>query len=737
MCPARLRRTPYELATHVRVMMKSRSLLFLWVLSTSACGLGFSGSDPETSKGPSSGGAAGADGTGGSTPQGATGGGPLAGGGGQAGSTGDLVIPSEHPRLFFDAARREQAVAWFAEHPFQPDAVSDGPTATEAALHYLLSGEQASARSAIDWALSVEVNTSGNGSDIARWDGEGVILVYDWCNAALTDSEQSTLLERWNVYLSELNAQDWGGVGMEGNNYYLGNVRNTLEWAIATYGENDEAQAFLDYGLETRWRDSFLPYAAEFGKGGIMHEGSAYGRRVLAYWTVPLVSAALHGRNLWDETPFFRESVYWLIYSTTPGLSQQPSGEATVSVYETWPSNEDERWLERDLTYNTAQTTLGDYLTPLVSHYAGLPIAGHAARFLELTGAAPESHFVASLAAAEPPRDFAELPLDYFAQGLGMAYAKTAWNGDASALSVQVSTPVGVGHNHLDAGTFQVWRGGHFLSRETVGYTDFIAGYADSEPRDCRDTVGHNGLLYDGRGSIDWQNARPETLSLAAAADHFYIAMDLTGAYTIRDDQAHRELEVVDGQPLGNPGAGRTLREFLFIKPLEALIVLDRMQAAGATPEAVTKTFLLHFPAAPSEPAPGVYLSQTADQALRATTLLPEQTTRRLVDEGGTVGQIRAEIESSGSTETLFLHVLELGDAGATPLTLELVTTTDGQRLILTDAARGTAHFDFAPGVETTGGAFGYAAAGEPTVSALRSDVQPITIDSDGVRWQP
>ena len=75
-----------------------------------------------------------------------------------------------------------------------------------------------------------------------------------------------------------------------------------------------------------------------------------------------------------------------------------------------------------------------------------------------------------------------------------------------------MSTPVGVGHNHLDAGTFQLWRKGRFVTRETVGYAQLIAGYADSAPRDCRDTVGHNGLLYDGRGSIDWRPGRKRSV---------------------------------------------------------------------------------------------------------------------------------------------------------------------------------------------------------------------------------
>src|SRR5688572_13494470 len=128
---------------------------------------------------------------------------------------GDIDIPNAHPRLWWNAERRSTAEAWFASHPFTPGAVDDAGSATDAAFHYLLTGNMASARSAIEWALAVRVVTTGNGSDIARWDGEGVILVFDWCHDAFTASERNELITRWNTYIEELNAQDWGGVGME------------------------------------------------------------------------------------------------------------------------------------------------------------------------------------------------------------------------------------------------------------------------------------------------------------------------------------------------------------------------------------------------------------------------------------------------------------------------------------------------------------------------------------------
>jgi hypothetical protein len=641
---------------------------------------------------------------------------------------GTLSIPTSHPRLWWNAQRIATAQAWYSGAGLSaPASVGSAERAIDAAMHHVLTGDAVAARRAIDWALTVTVNTSGVASDAARWDGEAVILVYDWCHAAMTAGERSTMLTRWNGWLAALDAKDWGGIGMEGNNYYLGYFRNALLWALATYHDNPEAQSFLDHALVTRWKDSYLPYALEHGKGGIMHEGSAYGRRVLRYFTVPLVSSELLGRNLWDESPFFRESVYWLIYSTTPGVTQQKSGASTHPLYETWPYNEDERWYERDPVNNTAQTTLGDYLVPLVAHWQGLPIAGHAQRFLDLTGAAPESRMVRAVRTTAPPVAFDALPLDYYTQGLGMAYAKTSWN-DGFALNAQVSVPVGVGHSHLDAGSFQLWRKGRWLTRETVGYTHQIAAYG-SGTVDCRDPVGHNVLLYGGKGTIDHFHHRPTALRMESAANHYYLAMDLTGAYEVETGWEHREDEV------GNPAAGRTVRELVFIRPLDTLVVFDRMESVGASAATVNKTFLVHFESTPTFDGASSYLGTSGDQQLRVTTVVPQAVARRVVVEGGTVGQQRVEIETNGAAVSHFLHVLQGREQGGADLTINLATTATQYTLTLSHPTRGTATVTFERGIQSTGGSFGYAATGTPTPTPLRTTVQGLKVDYDGVSW--
>ena len=200
---------------------------------------------------------------------------------------GDLMganIPMTHPRLFFTPERLERAKQWYASrHTFTPR--TDRPL--DQMLHYLLTGNKDSARAAISHALGVTFDTGGTASDGARWEGENVVLAYDWCYPEMTDAERTTLRDRWNAYITTLNGKSWGGIGMEGNNYYTGYLRNAIEWGIASYWENDQAAAILQHGLTTRWTESLLPYLASAGLGGVPHEGSQYGRQSLVYYTIP------------------------------------------------------------------------------------------------------------------------------------------------------------------------------------------------------------------------------------------------------------------------------------------------------------------------------------------------------------------------------------------------------------------------------------------------------------------
>ena len=63
------------------------------------------------------------------------------------------------------------------------------------------------------------------------------------------------------------------------SNYNWGYMRNEIDWGIATWGENPQADANLRHGLITRWQNNIAPHFLAAGRGGVFQEGSAYGSR--------------------------------------------------------------------------------------------------------------------------------------------------------------------------------------------------------------------------------------------------------------------------------------------------------------------------------------------------------------------------------------------------------------------------------------------------------------------------
>ena len=157
------------------------------------------------------------------------------------------------------------------------------------------------------------------------------MLVFDWCHDLLNPTQRQTLIDRWNTTLDALDKKTWGGVGMEANNYYWGYLRNDIEWGVASANENPRAPEFLRHGLDTRFGRSFVPFASGPGRGGALTEGSQYGPYLLAYATLPLVTMANLGVDMWSSSNFFREAVYALIYATTPGPTTPAGGTRGVT----------------------------------------------------------------------------------------------------------------------------------------------------------------------------------------------------------------------------------------------------------------------------------------------------------------------------------------------------------------------------------------------------------------------
>jgi hypothetical protein len=188
-----------------------------------------------------------------------------------------------------------------------------------------------------------------------------------------------------------------------------------------------------------------------------------------------------------------------------------------------------------------------------------------------------------------------------------------------------------------------------------------------------------------------------------------------------------------------NPYVSKITREFLFVRPLEALIVFDRLEATSAT---TAKTFLAHFEKAPAADGDSM-VGIDGDQAARVTTLVPANPVYRVIDEHNgnsyDVEQWRLEVDSSGATQGYFMNVIQARDQTGASLASSLAEDATSYTVTVVHATKGKAIATFNKGMTTAGGTFGYTAdsAATPSSAALLAGVQGLHVTNDGPVWDP
>jgi hypothetical protein len=672
-----------------------------------------------------------------------------------------LAIPATHPRIWYgQPARLAQAQAYFAGTPFTPAGSDASELNMQRALRGLLTGGNADCDAAVAFLAGWTWEAQGVGRrDALRQQGEALLTIYDWCHARLSPAQVSTLVARWNGYMDLEFADGFANQGSEANNYFWGRVRNELLWGIASHGDNPRAQEFIDRALDLRLDTWFARWYADFGRGGVFAEGSDYGVVMLSYPLLAFASAADFGFDPWSRTPFFREAIYAMAYGTTPGPSAVSGGFS--GARQLFPFSDDDSFREGGVV--STRQYLGDFARVMGTRDPASGNARHARAWLAATGAGRGWMFDA-LGGSGDPADLAALPLDYYAPGAGVLVARSTHAADAVALHVQVGTPGGIEHRHLDAGGFQLWRKGRWISRESAGYSASIAGLAGSGSVDTAHPLAHNGLLFQGRGTARWIGSGPQVIPPGAdrgdQPDGLPAVVRLQThpefAYLVADySAAYRN---TGGRRVDWPYADRAVREFLFLRRLGALVVFDRTRGSsdsllpfyGTTdwnertdplavrvPGAqVRRTFLAHFETAPT--MAGNRLAATVgDQSAELFTLAPAGATVRVVHEdrpgSEAEGQHRVEIESSGALETYFLHVLQGRDLGAPALSASASEASDRYTVQLSQPGVGSATLVLFKGMASNGGSIAFD-GGAPV--ALGRRVQAIAVGTDGPVWE-
>jgi hypothetical protein len=681
-----------------------------------------------------------------------------------------LNIPTSHPRLFWNAGRITTAQAWVKNTSYAGLTTSPRPLDDyDVAFTCFVMNVSAACTQAITDAVSFtpsSANGGGTGDDSMRGLGEQQILIRDWlspgCGRAscLSSGQIATFDTNWSVWQLNQDAptQTWGNVGMPVSNYFCGQFRNDFDFGIASYFDNTNADANLKYGAVNRWND-LLNFVSPSGTGkngalgnGLYSQegGGEYGRYCLNYYAVALTSSALLGRDMWTETTAFKSGVLQTIYNTmlVPTTSR--------GMWDGFTWADDENWVNGTgcgyISHNgpdghggcgMSSQFYGDFMQAAATEYSATNIGKYARQWISTVNPAIGPLFK-SVDPGGAALAFSNLPLDYYSSGAQYMYLHDTWAPTGTTMLWQMglnrggnpspTLAVGTGHWHIDAGTFQVSRKGVNIIRETMGYSETVAGYNSIGTTSAAGGLAHNVPLVGGQAGVIAQEISdgPGIVKrLETQPNYAFAATDLTLTYLNN---------VVDS---GNPSrensfAVSVVREYYYFRGINTLVILDRIQTDAATR---STTFVSHCETNPTVVSATVKCIDGTQEALY-TALLPAAPAITIVAENansataaGWQYRIEANNSNPGNVVSYNVYTIQLGDAsGFSALTPGIVDSIPGSPSSGTFTITLDVNDSLVvnKGIKSSGGTI--KAAG--STNALATAVQGMTITDNGPVWQ-
>ncbi len=660
-------------------------------------------------------------------------------------------IQNSHPRIWWNAESLAKAKLKFESKPFQPRAKGDlseiakggwmwnNEVAVQNALFYLYTGDKESAATAIAWSKYnlqyILDKYMGNGitCDGCRWWLQEIVLVYDWCHdqinaedKAFFQSNISAVVTRWN------NETRWGTPDEPASNYNQGYMRNSFLWGVAAYGEIEQDEEFISNALDIRW-NKFIEYFEEENLSGIPTEGTSYGVTMLNYMLIMFETARNIKIPLFNQE-FFKRAVYFTIYHTTPGPTYYPNKDDNP-FYMSYPFGDASAFFDGR---KVILLEYSDFMAYASYYFGDNKLSNHVNGWFDKTNAQTES-ILFDYVDWRNPANMDDLPLDYYPPEdgtMGQAMSMSNWSSKSTGIHMQLVSPEIGGHEHMDGMNFQFWRNGRFLSMEVAG-RGFGSGWQipdyenNEKPLDVHHSLAHNTLLFGGEGQSNTKMKKSEVLRMESSDHYFFAAVDGTNAYKsqIEGDDRYNNLNI-----------DQVIREFIFIRELETLIVFDRMKSNAKGNQG--KTFLFHTWGKPVALNGDKHTATHYDQSIEITTLLPVDASFKLVEEGvfrkkNYENLWRLEVETNAQTEEeYFLHIIHGFDKGKKMLE---VSFKDGDEMIigLNHPELGNAQIHLTKGMESTKGAVGYAKSGVPnTLRNLNEEIHKSEVTlKNGFRW--
>jgi len=412
-----------------------------------------------------------------------------------------VVPPAEHPRVLVNPAMLpelrkhvktgENLPVWEkvlktanTPYPFNPapeqEVRYDANLLTAArskAFVCLIDGDEECGLEAISLVRRyLERVDYGLAQDISREIGEGLFtaaMVYDWCYKLLTPEDKASFLKSFYyfAYEMEIGWPPFKEPALYGHANESQISRDLLAAAIAVYDEDPLPYRYVSYCL----LEVSAPAKNFLYRSGRHDQGTSYGNYRFA-WDL---HAALLFRRMAHYELFSADAArvpYRWIYLRTPDGKLFKEGDDFFTVGE-YPGN-------RPMNL-VAAALYGD---PMMK-----------SEFRRITSAEvidPVFFLLVNDPALKAEDRRAELPLScYYPSPLGAMVARTGWNFGLNADDVIVSM-LGAGyqyrnHQHLDAGSFQIYYRGPLLA--DLG---LYRGYGSSYDWNFhKSTVSHTAML--------------------------------------------------------------------------------------------------------------------------------------------------------------------------------------------------------------------------------------------------
>ncbi|MDZ4794249.1 MAG: heparinase II/III family protein, partial [Bacteroidota bacterium] len=540
------------------------------------------------------------------------------------------VPPAEHPRLYLTRkdipllkeknnsivlkncwGKIKGAAAFITNGYLKLDANKAGNNdinirnAIEAkALLYLFSNDQEQGRQTVDYLLHyyATLKIDMHKDDVCREIGRAIVtgaIVYDWCYALITAAEKQILIGQMETLATHLEIE-WpklkqGSITGHGAEAQL--ARDMLSCGVATYNEKPEI-----YRLAAgRIMAEFVPSRKFFYPAAYHHQGSSYGPYRF-YWD--MVTTFIFDKMGYPEIfgSDQRKAPYYFIYGRRPDGQLMRNGDDFTELFtkfgKYWVNGGTINALAGSYFKDTVLVNEamkednlgkgGDYLFDFL--FYDTQIAGH----------------------KSPPM----LPFTrYFKEPFGAMIARTGWEDGLKSPAVVAEMKVGVynfvNHQHLDAGSFQLYYKGPLTVQSGV-YQGKNGGYGSEHFRNYyQRSIAHNTMLiYDPNEKFIWgdkevindggqrlPNNNRETTNLSDFSGNEYNTGEVL-AHAFGPDSTRPEFSYLKGNlaPAYSSKVKSFTRSFVFLnfknsKIPAALIVFDNVITANT---AFKKYWLLH-----------------------------------------------------------------------------------------------------------------------------------------------